>query len=240
MTAERKSSGSVSEPVEAERMGMPLCVDLDGTLVRSDLLVEAFFGLVRADILAALKAPLWLMHGKARLKAETARRVNLDVTTLPYNERLLAYLRGQRAQGRYLVLATASPEKYAQQVAKHLRLFDEVIATRTNINLSGDNKAEALVKRFGEEKFDYAGNGRSDLAVWKRAHRAILVDPEPGVASAVRDVIEVESLIETGMWLGAHRGKLHDDPVIFALKDHVSRWVILVTGIIIITATYAP
>jgi 4-hydroxybenzoate polyprenyltransferase len=177
-------------------MDIPLCVDLDGTLLRSDLLVEAFFGLVSASPMAALQAPFWLLRGKANLKAEIAQRVNLDVTTLPYNERFLTYLREQRAQGRYLVLATASPEKYAVQVAEHLGLFDEVIATENNINLSGDNKAEALVQRFGEGKFDYAGNGRPDLAVWKRAHRAVLVDPEHGVAKAVQGIIEVETLIE--------------------------------------------
>jgi len=158
--------------------------------------VEAYFGLLTVNFLTALQAPLWLLRGKANLKAEVAQRVNLDVTTLPYNERFLTYLREQRAEGRYLVLATASPEKYATQVAEHLGLFDEVIATKNNINLSGDNKAEGLVQRFGEGNFDYAGNGRPDLAVWKRAHRAVLVDPEPGVARVVQDVIEVESLIE--------------------------------------------
>jgi 4-hydroxybenzoate polyprenyltransferase/phosphoserine phosphatase len=175
---------------------MPLCVDLDGTLLRSDLLVEAYFGLLTGNALTALKAPLWLLRGKAALKAEIAQRVDLDVATLPYNERFLGYLREQREQGRYLVLATASPQKYARQVADHLGLFDEVIATTDGTNLSGDNKAEALVQRFGEEKFDYAGNGRPDLAVWKRARRAILVDPEPGVPGAVRDIVEVETLIE--------------------------------------------
>jgi 4-hydroxybenzoate polyprenyltransferase/phosphoserine phosphatase len=196
MTAETKPSGPEIQSAKAWRMDIPLCVDLDGSLLRSDLLVEALFGLVYASALTALQAPFWLLRGKANLKAEVARRVNLDVTTLPYNERFLSYLREQRAEGRHLVLATASPEKYALQVAEHLGLFDEVIATENNINLSGENKAEALVQRFGEGKFDYAGNGRPDLAVWKHAHHAVLVDPEPGVARAVQGVIEVETLIE--------------------------------------------
>ena len=123
--------------------------------------------------MAALQAPFWHLRGKANLKEEVAQRVNLDVATLPYNERFLAYLREQRTEGRHLVLATASPEKYAVQVAEHLGLFDEVIATKNNINISGDNKANALVQRFGEWEFDYAGNGHPDLAVWKHAHRAI-------------------------------------------------------------------
>lgn len=196
MTGGLKPSSSVSQPVEIQKMDMPLCVDLDGTLLRSDLLLEAYFRLASASPLAALQAPFWLLHGKANLKAEVAQRVDLDVTTLPYNERLLAYLREQRAEGRYLVLATASPEKYALQVAEHLGIFDEVIATKDNINLSGENKAESLVQRFGEGNFDYAGNGRPDLAVWNRAHRAILVDPEAGVTQAIQDVIEIETLIE--------------------------------------------
>lgn len=196
MTAEPKPSGSAIQPLEAQRMDIPLCVDLDGSLLRSDLLVEALFGLASESALTALQAPFWLLRGKAKLKAEVARRVDLDVTTLPYNELLISYLREQRAVGRHLVLTTASPKKYAEQVAEHLRLFDDVIATEGNINLAGENKAKALVHRFGEGKFDYAGNGRPDLAVWKHARHAVLVDPEPGVARAVQGVIEIETLIE--------------------------------------------
>lgn len=177
---------------------VPLCVDLDGTLVRSDLLAEALFGLLATRPLDALRAPLWLLGGKARLKAEVARRVDLEVATLPYNEPLLEYLRAERAAGRRLVLATASPEKYARQVADHLGLFDEVVATDATTNVAGPRKAEVLAARFGEHGFDYAGNARPDLAVWRRARGAVLVDPEPGVEAAARGLVPVDAVISNG------------------------------------------
>ena len=122
----------------------PLCVDLDGTLVRSDLLVEALFGLMGQDFFAALRSPFWLLSGKAHLKAEVSRRVDLDVTTLPYNEQLLGHLRDERAKGRHLVLATASPAKYARAVAEHLGLFDDVVATEGAKKLAGAHKADVV------------------------------------------------------------------------------------------------
>jgi 4-hydroxybenzoate polyprenyltransferase/phosphoserine phosphatase len=176
----------------------PLCVDLDGTLIRSDLLLEALFGLLGQSFLSAFNIPLWLLSGKARLKAEMAKRVDLDAATLPYNEPLLAWLRDQRAKGRRLVLATASPAKYARAVADHLGLFDEVVATEGTTNLAGPHKAEALAERFGEHGFDYVGNARPDLAVWKRARRAVLVNPERGIEASSRQIIPVETVLDTG------------------------------------------
>jgi 4-hydroxybenzoate polyprenyltransferase len=175
----------------------PLCVDLDGTLVRSNLLVEALFGLMGQNFFAALRSPFWLISGKVHLKEEVSRRIDLDVTTLPYNEQLLGHLRDQRAQGRHLVLATASPAKYARAVADHLGLFDDVVATEGAKNLAGAAKAEALAERFGEHGFDYVGNARPDLAVWKRARRAVLVNPERGIEAAARQIIPVETVLDT-------------------------------------------
>jgi 4-hydroxybenzoate polyprenyltransferase len=148
--------------------------------------------------LAALLTPFWLLDGKARLKTEIARRTDIDIALLPYNKRLLDYLQQQRAAGRRLVLATASPARHANQVAEHLGLFDEVLATEDGINLSGAEKSRLLVESFGENGFDYAGNGRPDLAVWRHARRALLVDPEPGVTRAARNLVTVDTVIENG------------------------------------------
>ena len=192
---------------------VPVCVDLDGTLVRSDLLVEALFALLARNFAVAFLIPFWLLRGRARLKAEVGRRTNLDVESLPYNERLLAYLREQRAAGRRLVLATAAPERLAHQVADHLGLFDEVVATEGSVNLKGARKAEALVARFGERGFDYAGNGHSDLAVWRHARRADSGRPRSWRGAALqRAVAAIETVIENG------RAKVRD--YVKALRLH--------------------
>lgn len=169
----------------------PLVVDLDGTLLRSDCLWESAFQFLRQHPLEMWRLPLWLREGKARLKAGIAQRVDLDVESLPYNESLLSDLRTQRAAGRQLILATATHEKYAAAIADHLDLFDEVMASDATVNLSGTNKRDALIARFGERGYDYVGDSRADLPVWSAASHGILIEPDDSVAAAARDATEV-------------------------------------------------
>ncbi len=168
-----------------------LCVDLDGTLLRSDILVEAAFELIRRNVFYLLLMPFWLLHGKARLKSEIADRVEIDPRTLPYHEGFLAHLRAEKAAGRTLVLATAAHEKFAARIARHLNLFDTVVATNGNNNLSGQRKLDRLLQEYGEGNFDYAGNAHTDLPVWREAGEAIVVNPEPGVARAAEAIANI-------------------------------------------------
>ena len=128
----------------------PLCVDLDGTLIRTDLLHEAVFKLLRMNILYLFMLPIWMAGGKANLKAEIAKRVMPDAQRLPFNRALLDWLEGQRAAGRELVLATASNQRYARAVADHLKIFHSVEASDDMTNLSSSAKARRLVERFGD------------------------------------------------------------------------------------------
>jgi 4-hydroxybenzoate polyprenyltransferase len=164
-----------------ESENVPLCVSLDGPLVRTDLLIESWFGLLRTRALLAILAPYWLMWGRARLKHEIALRTELDVRHLPYDGPLLEYLRAQFRAGRRLVLTTGSHEKYADEVATHLGIFKEVIASNGQTNLSAAAKSRVLVERYGDRGFDYAGNAKTDVQVFPHARQAILVNPAPDV-----------------------------------------------------------
>ena len=160
---------------------LPLCVDLDGTLVQTDVLIESIFALLKQNFIYILLLPLWLLKGKAYFKQQIADRVELDVEHLPYHEGLLDYLKQQHVLGRQLVLATASNVKFAEQIALHLGLFETVLASDEQNNLSGRRKCQCLIDSFGERGFDYAGNAKVDLAVWQHAAGIILVAPEAGV-----------------------------------------------------------
>lgn len=175
---------------------IPLCIDLDGTLLNSDLLLEAAMAQLKQAPWSVLQWPRWLAKGKARLKAEIAERVELDIDTLPYNAELLAFLREQKANGRRLVLVTAAHRKFAELIAEHLGLFDEVLATDGDCNLAGARKAEALVKRYGESGFDYAANTTIDLLVWRYARRAIVVNADSSLAEQASAVCEVEQVFD--------------------------------------------
>ncbi|MFY2763396.1 UbiA family prenyltransferase [Arenimonas sp. MALMAid1274] len=186
----------------------PLCVDLDGTLLRSDLLVESTLVMLAQRPWLLFLLPVWLLRGKAHLKRQIASRVAIDPANLPYDERVVALLRAQ--PGRRRVLCTASDESLARPVAEHLGCFDEVIASDGQRNLAGSRKAEVLVQRFGERGFDYAGNGPIDLGVWAHARGALVVNAGNALATAAARRCEVlDHLPRTGgglrVWLRALR-----------------------------------
>ncbi|MFC5585715.1 UbiA family prenyltransferase [Nitratireductor kimnyeongensis] len=166
----------------SERNAVPLAVDLDGTLIATDLLWESLFLLLRRQPLCVLFLPFWLLGGKARLKCEIAARVELDAPGLPYRQELLTQLRKDKADGRHIVLATASPKKFADAIAEHLGVFDEVISTEPGRNMASGMKRDALIEAFGDGGFDYAGNSRADVAVFDAARRAIVVAPDRAAA----------------------------------------------------------
>ena len=175
----------------------PLVIDLDGTLLRSDLLIESGFAFLRDNPSRLLAALRWLLSGKAILKGELARSTPLDVTVLPYDQEVIALVEQERAKGRRIILATASHKSYADRIAQHLGLFDSVFATEGATNLSRKNKRDRLVEAFGESGFDYAGNSSDDLPVWAAARKAYLVNPEPGVVSKAGEITDVEHIVNT-------------------------------------------
>lgn len=170
----------------------PLFVDLDGTLIKTDLLVESFIGLLKRHPLLALKVPFWLLRGKAYLKHRIAERIALNPEALPYHAELLDYLRGQRESGRSLYLATASNIRYAEAVAGHLDIFEGVLASDHRRNLSGHKKLEAIRERCPED-FVYAGNDQVDEPIWASAQAAILVNAPASVAARVTASRPVEA-----------------------------------------------
>ena len=159
----------------------PLVVDLDGSLVRGDLMVEAAAALVASNPLNAFRLPLWLARGRAFAKTRIAENAPPpDAERLPRNEDLIEWIRAERAAGRKIILATAAARAHADAVAARLNLFDEVMATEEGgVNLAGENKARALAEKFGEEGFDYVGDSSRDIPVWRRARQAIGVNPSP-------------------------------------------------------------
>ncbi len=153
-----------------------LCVDLDGTLIAGDLLWEALLALVRQQPWLLLLVPFWLLRGKAHLKEQLASRVSLAAETLPYRQEVLDLIRHEKANGRRIVLATASNYRFAQAVAEHLQLFDEVLASDATHNLKGQAKLTALRQRC-DGSFDYVGDSPADWPLWDAARQAYVVHP---------------------------------------------------------------
>jgi 4-hydroxybenzoate polyprenyltransferase/phosphoserine phosphatase len=175
------SSAAVA-PTQPDGRERPLVVDLDGTLVRSDLLIETAFselGPRPHSVFAMLAA---LKQGKATLKHRLSQPAGFDPAALPYDEEVLARVRQARAEGRRVYLASASHGRLVGAIADHLGLFDGWYASDETTNLAGHAKAEQLVAAFGERGFDYLGNDAADLPVWEHAAKAIAVRAPAGVA----------------------------------------------------------
>jgi HAD superfamily hydrolase (TIGR01549 family) len=163
--------------VTQEERDCPLCVDLDGTLVATDLLWETVLEMLRSRPHDALRLPLWLLGGRAQFKRRITDLIDFDVALLPYRAEVLDFLREQKEAGRRIVLVTAADERVARAVAQYLRLFDEVIASDGQSNLKGEEKLRAIRERLGTERFDYLGDSTADLPLWQSAERALLVCP---------------------------------------------------------------
>jgi 4-hydroxybenzoate polyprenyltransferase len=152
---------------------VPLCVDLDGTVIYSDLLWESLAQLLGRKPWLLLLVPFWLLSGRAALKRRLAQAVDLDPAALPYNHALLEWLRAEKRAGRTLVLATAADQRLARSVAQYLGIFDEVVASDGVHNLKAGVKLQRLETLIGGP-FDYVGNSTADLPVWRKCRKAIL------------------------------------------------------------------
>lgn len=186
-----------SPPGERESAAEYLCTDLDGTILIGDSFWESFLALVGAHPWYVCFVPFWLLRGKAALKHEISRRVQLDVSTLPVREELIQFLRQEKQAGRKVILVTGADAKIAHAVAEHLGFFDGVFASDGTTNLTGEKKREAIQKIVHGKRYDYIGNAREDIPAWNGASSAILVGPSPRLLKTVQKTSTVAGVVKS-------------------------------------------
>jgi 4-hydroxybenzoate polyprenyltransferase len=175
-----------------------LVVDLDGTLLKSDMLFETFWSACGRNWKSPFLAARALFRGRAALKRHLAEGESIDVTGLPYDQAVIAYVEAWRAQGGRAALVTASDETIARRIAGHLQIFDEVHGSDGVRNLKGAAKADFLATHFDGKAFDYMGDAEADLPVWRKARKAITVNASPAVRRKVEALdAQVEHLTTT-------------------------------------------
>ncbi|WP_296420091.1 UbiA family prenyltransferase [Pseudooctadecabacter sp.] len=168
----------------------PLVLDADGTLLRTDMLLEGIWKGLGTDPAAVFKA-LPLMSDRAAFKAEIARIAPLRADLLPVHEDVAALALDAREQGREVAIASASDISYVAPLAAHYGI-DRVFASENGVNLKGQAKADALVAAYGEGGFDYAGNDKSDRKIWDHADHAIVVGRAGGGAQGLTSVTQLD------------------------------------------------
>jgi 4-hydroxybenzoate polyprenyltransferase len=175
----------VDGPGDRAALAVPLCVDLDGTLVKSDTLLDTVVVLTRQSPSSLLRFPWWISQGKAVFKRQVSLLAAIDVVHLPYNHPLLEYLRQQHAEGRVIYLATGADTLLAERVAAHLGIFTGVLASDGSVNLTGHNKLAVFQERF-PAGFCYIGNARPDLPLLTHCVQPMLANPHGSLRAGLR------------------------------------------------------
>jgi len=165
---------------------LPLVLDLDGTLIRTDTFHEMMVYLLTHKPWVLLLLPFWFLKGRAFAKARLTDLSDLSPHHLPYNPELLAFAQAEVQKGRPLILATGTDQRVAQKIADHLGIFQEVIGSDGHTNMTGPHKQKALLERYGAQGFDYAGDSRIDTHIWQVARYALVVHPKWGVLKDAR------------------------------------------------------
>lgn len=169
-----------------------LCVDLDGSLIASDLVWECLTALLKINPFLLLLVPVWFLRGRAAGKRRLAEAAHLNPEALPYRREVLDYLQQQKNAGRRLVLITAADETLAYAVAQHLGVFESVLGSNGRTNLKGGAKARRLVGEFGTGGYSYLGDSPSDLRVWSSAATALVVGPSARLARKAATLAPIE------------------------------------------------
>ncbi len=206
--------GSVTGAKPAKVLSPVLCVDLDGTLIRGNVLWECVLVLLKTRPILLLLLPFWLLSGRASVKRKLAARVHLNPARLPYRQHVLDLLREEKAAGRRIALATAADRQLAQPIANYLGLFDEVHASDGQLNLKGANKAAFLAQHYAETGFEYVGDSAADIEVWRNARAAYVVgtqasaDQAAAVTTVIGTILEPQASFATSFrtWINALRG----------------------------------
>jgi hypothetical protein len=201
----RAPAASQTDAVFDLPRSMPLVLDLDGTLIAGDLLYKSFFSILRRKPLIVFACAAWLLRGRAVLKRRLALRNHIDWDRVRFHQDVVALAIREKAAGRAVVLATAADAVLAERLASLLPCIDQVFASDGEQNLKGPAKAE-LLGRMYPDGFIYAGDSKSDLAVWARSRGIILVRARPSVRAAARGLglpmLELSGRADGGLALG--------------------------------------
>jgi 4-hydroxybenzoate polyprenyltransferase len=153
----------------------PLILDIDGTLLKSDLLWESIAALAARHPFRALLIPLYVLRGRPALKHFLARESGLDVNEVPLSPTAMGLIGEAETEGRTVILASGSPQSMVDQMAERVGA-NEGWGTDRLRNLTGSSKLTKILEEH--DSFDYVGNSWVDIPMWKASRKAIAINPK--------------------------------------------------------------
>lgn len=199
-----------------ENINIPLCVDLDGTLIRTDLMFECIVLLLKKNPLYIFVIPFWILKGRYFLKYKLNEFVEPEYNSIPVNYDVIKFAENEKKKGRKIILITASIQKYAEKFKGRFDVFDEAIGSKDGLNLVGKAKSKYLVDRFGNRGFDYIGDSIKDTFVWQYCRIAHIVNPSGKLIDAAKNVAEIGETFD---------GSKHNFLRIIVKEMRVYQWV---------------
>jgi phosphoserine phosphatase len=187
-----KQLNEIKKPLDQN--AFPLVVDLDGTLINADVLVEELKALLRKNVLFLFPCIFWLLKGKVTFKEQIHNRTGINPEVLPYNQEILDFIEEEAGKGQIIILATASLKVIADEIGKILPVFREIYGTENDLNLRGIQKRELLIRKFGMKGFDYIGNSHSDLVIFRAARYSYLVNPSKSLLKKTNELSELKKI----------------------------------------------
>ena len=188
--------------VEKISRKLPICVDLDGTLLRTDVLSEALIVYLIRYPWKIFKVLFWFTKGRSYLKKKIADIIDLDISVLPINQQIVDLIYQYKSQGHQILLVTAAPYKYGLKAAAHFGFFDDIMTSVEDRNLRSQEKAKALTQRFGEGQFIYMGNSAHDLPVWQHGDKIVAINTPFWVLKKVFTLNKPYVVLEEGLLKG--------------------------------------
>ncbi len=177
----------------------PFVVDVDGSLLRTDMLFESFWNALGRAPFATILAVILTIHSRAKLKRRLAELSKIDFSLLPLNLNVVAEIMRVRAEGRPIYLASGGDEILVSQLADTTKLADHYFASNGVVDMTASNKAATLVRRFGPEGYSYLGDQMADVPVWADADQIFIVGDSPAVHQAAARLDKPVTYID-GSW----------------------------------------
>jgi len=176
---------------------LPMAIDVDGTLLKSDITQEMFWlGLIKFPWLAP-KILYLIVTNRPALKAFLMPRLRdiFDPKHLPYNQDVLKRAKAHHEAGGEVILCSGSEHALIETIADHFDYIDAGFGTSETVNLVKGNKASFLEKRY-PNGFIYFGNSTQDFKVWAAAHQAFAIRPPKGTEAVRTKIGEAVTILE--------------------------------------------
>jgi len=168
-----------------------LFVDLDGTLIKEDLSYLAFIHSLKINPLKIFfYLIVFLFKGKPYLKEKISSNFKVPFDKINFNKSALDFVREVKNRHRVVYLISGSHQLLVDQMDKHLKIFFESFGTRDDYNMVGKKKIDFINNKLNIYDFDYFGNSKKDLPIWKNCKRIIFTN----ASNELKKIIEVSDL----------------------------------------------